>query len=348
MHSLSQAPRDDLHDLRGAVKSALGDRRVWFYGMRGGPRHPGPPRGGQQIVLQHTHILRDAGVEAWAVKGQRPLARRNPLNAPEENSFIAPQGWFLRQVRQESDVVVIPGFRYHQIPILPGSRKVVFSQNVFITARTLAQHKQPWAHDDVMAIMCLSEGNAEIIRLAQPGCPVVHVCVSVDPELFVPAEKERLVLSNGISIGVEKNPLDTAAILQILQARMVGGSGQAFRFRALEGFTHQEVAELLGRARVLVFPSTHEGLGLLAIEAMLAGTLVFGFRRAPMTEYLPERCQFDFGDLGGIADAVADALDHPERWENEVERGRATALGYSPAGQEISVLEGWLRISEEL
>lgn len=346
MPDLIERPGGDPGDLRSALRAAFGDRRVWFYGIRHSPKGD-PPRGGQQIAMQHANILRGAGVEAWVVNAQGPLSRRNPLNAPEKGSVMAPEGWFRRTVRSDRDVVLIPGFRFREIADIPGDRKVLFSQNVFVTARAVGL-RGTWAHPDVMAIMCLSDGNAEIIRLANPDCPVVTVRVSVDPGRFRPAQKERLVLSNGLDIGCEKNPFDIAAIIQILRARGQETDGGPFDFRALEGLRHEEVAELMGKARVLVFPSTHEGLGLLALEGMLAGSLVFAFRRAPMTEYLPRRCQFEFGDLGGMADAVVDALDHPERWQAEIDEGRATALGYSPARQEISVLEGWLRVSEEL
>lgn len=344
MTTPAQSP--EIAALRERVTRALDGRRVWYYGFRGSGGSNDPPRGGQQVVSHHTRILRAAGADAYRVQDDGPVARRNPFSRPDGDER-APEGWFRRQVDTRRDVIVVPGFRMNRMRGVPGDNVVVFSQNVFVTARSLGLDSRGWAIDRAVAILAVSEGNAELIRLAGAECPVLTIRTAVDPERFRPGAKERLVLSNGLNIGCEKNPFDIAALAQILRARS-GRDTEPFEFRAIERLSHEEVARLLARARVLVFPSSHEGLGLLPLEAMLAGAVVFGWRRAPMTEYLPARCQFDFGDLSGVADAVVDALDHPDRWRDAIEEGRANALEFSAPAQERSVLETWLEIAGRL
>jgi hypothetical protein len=345
MQSLSQTPRTDIETLRNDIGRRLEGRRVWFYGVRRSADRS-PPRGGQRVVWQHNDILRAAGVDSYIVRGQGRLARQNPFSRPHADDGGAPESWFLRTVRPDRDVVVVPGFRFRQLQSIPGRHKVVFSQNVFVTARAMGFTDTAWSAEGLRAIMCVSEGNAEVVRLSRPECPVLTVTNSVDASRFGPVEKERLVLSNGLSIGCEKNPVDTAIAAQLLFARADRVDG--FQYWPLQDMPHEQVAHLLSRARALIFLSAHEGLGLLAIEAMLSDTLVFAFRRPPMSEYLPDRCLFEFGDLEGIADAVQDALDHPESWRPEVEAARETALGFNEAAQERSVLEAWLEIEREL
>ena len=170
---------------------------------------------------------------------------------------------------------------------------------------------------------------------------------AVDPANFSAGEKRRLVLTNGLEAGSEKNPEDTAAIAQLLHTRAARGHTGPFDLVALEGLDHGRVRELLTEARVLLFLSTHEGLPLLPLEAQLSGTLVLGIRRSPMTECIPARCLFDFGDLEGLVRATESALDEPEAWEAEIAAGMGIARRLF-AGHEASVLEAWLEIAPRL
>ncbi|ACB73580.1 glycosyl transferase group 1 [Opitutus terrae PB90-1] len=82
---------------------------------------------------------------------------------------------------------------------------------------------------------------------------------------------------------------------------------------------HPPVADFRARlveADIAIVPSRFEGLGLVAIEAALAGVPLVvtdapGLREAVPPEH-PWRASP--GDPGGFATALSDALAHPERW----------------------------------
>jgi glycosyltransferase involved in cell wall biosynthesis len=68
------------------------------------------------------------------------------------------------------------------------------------------------------------------------------------------------------------------------------------------------------------------------LEALSAGCLVIGSKTAPVEEVLRHRengLLVDFFDTAGIADAVIDALAHPEAYRALRERARRTVIeGY--------------------
>jgi glycosyltransferase involved in cell wall biosynthesis len=340
--------------LRAELQRALGGRRVWFYGMLGRSRLD-QIRGGQRVVLEHCAILRNAGIEATAVRSQGRAARRFPFlgdglpdrPGDEIRPLIALQRDFEGNIRSDRDFVVIPGRNIASIHQIPGEQKVAFSQAISTTMRSLGLERRdpdPWKSDQLLAVMCVSRGNAAIAQLAEPACPVIVVKNSVDSSRFRPVEKRRLVVSGGLDGGCEKNAADTASAVQTLLTR-AKRAGRPIDFVTLENMTHSQVAAALSEARVLVFLSMHEGFPLLMLEAMASGTLVFAYRRSPMSDAVPDRCLFDFGDLQGVVEAVEHAVEHPEEWEPEMEAGRRLAAEYGPEEQERSVLEAWLTIA---
>jgi glycosyltransferase involved in cell wall biosynthesis len=77
--------------------------------------------------------------------------------------------------------------------------------------------------------------------------------------------------------------------------------------------TSTEVPRLLGESDLFVFPSLHEGFGVVVIEAMAARVPVVVSDIAPMREILGEHDPCGLlvppRDAGRLADAVAEALD---------------------------------------
>lgn len=332
-----------LEDLRARVREALGARRIWYHGFRAhrGGTHP---RGGEVVIARHNRILRSAGVESHIVRADGPITRRNPFAGRGDDAERAPEAWFRRELDPDRDIVLIPGYRINELRESPVRLRVLFAHGAFVPALACSQESSAWPTEAVLAVMTVSEASATLLQLMSPGSPVIAVRLSVDPDRFAPAEKQRLVLCPSPSGGCEKNPYDLALLQQILTARS-GRDTNPFTVRVLGGLTDDELSDSIARARVLLFPSTHEGFGLLPVQAMLARTLPFGYGRPPMTEYLPARCQFAWGDLVGIADAVIDALDHPENWTAVTEEGRRTALAYTPVAAERSVLEAWVEVA---
>jgi glycosyltransferase involved in cell wall biosynthesis len=81
-----------------------------------------------------------------------------------------------------------------------------------------------------------------------------------------------------------------------------------------------ETAELMGNARVLVFPSQwYETFGRVAIESFAAGTPVIASRLGAMAEICEERqtgLLFESGNAADLADKLRWVLDNPARVES--------------------------------
>jgi glycosyltransferase involved in cell wall biosynthesis len=65
------------------------------------------------------------------------------------------------------------------------------------------------------------------------------------------------------------------------------------------------------------------------LEAMAAGALVIGSKTRPVEEVISHGYNgilCDFFDIGGIADAVVDALAHPDHYQSLRAAGRRTIV----------------------
>lgn len=316
------------------------NRRIFYYGMFDRPDLSGA-RGGQQVVLQHASILRDAGREVRIVYSGSRLERLLPFRSPP-HPFISSRG-FRSEFSPEEDVLVVPGRFINRLDSLPGEHVILFSQGAGVTLRSLGVERHlpdPWSHPKLRAVICVSESNANLLRSMQPNSPVIVTRNSVDPTQFSPAQKRSLVLCNTLA-DCAKNPMDAAAVLQMLHARRARHAVAEFDVVELRGLTHGEVARLLGEARILLFLSTHEGLPLLALEAMLSEVILLAIDRGPMSEFIPAECRFEFGDLESVAAAAANALESPERWDRVVRESRRVALEYGHLQQRETVLRAW-------
>ncbi len=98
--------------------------------------------------------------------------------------------------------------------------------------------------------------------------------------------------------------------------------------RWLRGLSDSQVAALLSRAGVLVYPSFYEGFGLPVLEAMAAGVPVVTSNRASLPEVAGDAAWLvDPEDPAAIADAVREALT------DEAARARAVAAGRERAAK---------------
>lgn len=110
--------------------------------------------------------------------------------------------------------------------------------------------------------------------------------------------------------------------------------GVGDRIQWLGHLSQPKLVDLYRRAAALVVPSTDEGLGLVAVEAQLCETPVVGFASGGLTDTVQQDrtgMLVPPGDISGLAAALDDLLDRPERGAELGRAGRMVALaGFAP------------------
>ena len=299
--------------------------------------------GGPKVVVQQAEILNAHGIRARIV-----FRRRRPWPWRGDDLFI-PEREFGRSLGPD-DLVVVPGRLAHRLDRVPGRNKVILTQ---LVQQTLAgfpvefDGAYPWHRDDVRAILTVSDHNAELMRLAAPGCPVLVTYNRIEIEDFPYrpwSEKKDLVAVNWPA-RERKNPRHTRMLLNLLRSRAAaldtpfGG----WRIQVIENLSDAELRRTLAEARLLFFLSSDEGLGLLPLEALAAGTVVAGYDLGPLDEFLPAEYRREWADMAGLVELV-EAVADPERageWERLTRQARPVAERYSKDRQVASVLEAY-------
>lgn len=325
------------------------ERKIFFYGSGLSPKTK-VLLGGQRVTMEHVQILRQNGVDAFVVWKTGRWSGLLNFNEKTPDWFCDYQK-FTRILNPDKDLVVVPGRYIVRLSEVPGKNKILFIQQAYITLAALGIENyspSPWDDPSLQAIICVSDSNAELIKLVNPRCSVFVVPNAVDSTEFNFAQhKEQLLLVPSLA-RCEKNPLDTKAVVHIFNARRRQSKTEAVDIVIVEGYSRPALRDLLSRARALLFLSTHEGLGLLPIEAMQSGVMVLGLDREPMSEYLPNRCQFRFGDIEGLVYALESLFAQPEDWRDVVEEGLSNGLRYTKHAQIRGVLETYGRILHDL
>ena len=137
--------------------------------------------------------------------------------------------------------------------------------------------------------------------------------------------------------------------------RVVGMSGSVQKFRRwaemlqvsdlvhIEPYlTEDQLQDLYRRSRAVLFPSLMEGFGIPVLEAMASGTPVI----TSNTTSLPEvgglaANYFDPTDVAGIATALKQVLDHPDRQQNMIELGLTQANKFHPESVRLQIQAFW-------
>lgn len=114
---------------------------------------------------------------------------------------------------------------------------------------------------------------------------------------------------------------------QLQQLALDLGLREHVEFRGFLGA--REVTRVLGQARLLVMPSVSEPFGLVALEALGAGTPVILSRQSGVREVLSPSLQADFWDHEKLADQMLAVLRWPELAQQLVSDGRAQLAGLS-------------------
>jgi glycogen synthase len=198
-------------------------------------------------------------------------------------------------------------------------------------------------------LIAVSEGTAERLRAMNPAARVDVVGNGVDPALLdAPARVGRDVVFLG-RLELEGKGLDLLLRAwrrigpQVGGELLIAGGGpeeaRVRRFaeelgvegvRFLGWCDGPDKVELLAGARLVVVPSRHETFGMVAVEALAAGTPVVAFDIPCLREVVPPGAGWTVPpfDVDALADAVATAATDEEGLAAAGRQGRAFARSY--------------------
>ena len=92
--------------------------------------------------------------------------------------------------------------------------------------------------------------------------------------------------------------------------------------------SRSEVSEILGGSRAVIVPSQwEETFGMVAVEAMAAGTAVIAAGHGAFPELITpgsDGAVFAPTDVSGLVDLIGSVDDDPDRWRQYGTHGRAT------------------------
>ncbi len=301
--------------------------------------------GGPKHTYRHVDVLNAGGFEAYALhelEGQR-------LRWFENDTQVIARNRFDSIFDPSRDYLVLEESLGSHIPRFAG-RKVIFNKSIYIGFRSIGTRfctRDPYVDTGVVAVVAVSEHNADHLRFAYPRLPVFPVLSSIDPNRFAYRplrEKKRQIVC------ISKAPFQLATLYQMLRARTHAGLNLLGEFSWVVPSTlcEDEMALLLQDSLIFVFLAVEEGLGFAVLEAMACGCLVMAYGHGPLADYLPSNSRFAYSDLLGIArriEQIAEAFpDGIDQWQPLSEAGRAVALRYSRDREVRSVIDAWNQI----
>lgn len=301
--------------------------------------------GGQKDTYKHVDALNDLGYEAYIVH-DRPGFR---LTWFDNATRVIDWRTAARLMDPDRDYVVLPEDLGSRILEYPG-RKVIFNKSLWRGFASLGAcgDEDPYRHQDVLAILAMSEHNARHLRLAYPQKEVIRVVPHIDISVFrfSPWTGRRRQIAF-----VPKCRQSVDALRHIVTSRASIGLNEAadVSWLPLLNMSEAELARALRESLLVVFFSAEEGLGRVALEAMASGCVVAGFRNGSLQEILPAAELFEWGDLAGVARFVEDAVSRrPEtarRFEELARLGEKRVHAYAPHAHRTSVEAAWRAIS---
>lgn len=232
-----------------------------------------------------------------------------------------------------------------------GARPLVMTlhgSDVRLAARTrFAPSAFRFVNHRAAAVTAVSDWLARSARDMAPGRAVTVAPMPVDVARFRRSDVRRdaSVLFVG-RLNAQKGPADLLTALSSCHAGISadfvgdGPDRAALESRAREaGLTARvrwhgmlppgRVVPFYERAGVVVVPSREEGLGLVAAEALLAGTPVVAYRSGGLAELVEEGTSGLLvapGDLAGLSTAIASVLANPQRARQMGMAGRERML----------------------
>ena len=304
------------------------------------------PTGGVMVIYRHVEYLTAAGLRAHVLHAQ-PGFRCDwfESSASVMSSVIRPV--------TPDDVLVVPEtYGPHLDEIAPGTPKVVFNQNPYLSFHRWpvpvgdrTPEASPYRSPEVVATVVVSEHSREYLYHAFPGLKVYAVANPADAA--PPAPKQDLVVYMS-----RKNPDHAAQVLNILAAR---DALSGFAVRAIDSVNHAECLAILARARVFLSFGYPEGSPLPPLEAMAAGCLVVGYDGGGGRDFLTTENSYPiaFGDILGYARTVEGTLQAFRADASELERRiaagqRLARSKHSDTCARDSVVSAWWRILADI
>jgi D-inositol-3-phosphate glycosyltransferase len=195
------------------------------------------------------------------------------------------------------------------------------------------------AYRQARAVVAVSESTAAALRDMGISPQLIHVIppgISAEPP---PPVRGRSLLLFAGRLEPGKGPLEAVAVMRDLSAEgrceaVVAGTGSLLPAvaRAADGsevevrghVSDAELRSLFGRAAVLLVPSSYEGLGLVALEAMAAGAAVVAYDVDGLRDTVGRAgVLVPQGDVGGLAAAARRLLGAEDIREDLAGRGMA-------------------------
>jgi glycosyltransferase involved in cell wall biosynthesis len=201
-------------------------------------------------------------------------------------------------------------------------------------------------------LTAVSRWLADEARAAVPEARPVVAPMPVATELFTPGgqrDARRLLFVGRLNAqkGIETLLRALARAARSATLDVVGDGpdrdrlhtiaaelGVAERVRWLGALPQDRLPELYRRAAALVVPSTGEGLGLVAVEAMLCETPVVAYRSGGLLDVVEDGrtgLLVEPGDPALLARALDDVLDRPDAAALGREGRRRAREAFSPA-----------------
>jgi hypothetical protein len=314
-------------------------RRIFYYCYDNSA-----PAGGEKDSYQHVDVLNRNGYEAY-VYHRGPGMR---LTWFDNETKVVDSKRFVELYNRDQDILVFPENLGAEMLRYPG-RRVIFNKGIFGGFAALKFGSlDPYVDSATIAVLAVSQHNAAHLRIAYPTIPIYRVYAHIRSDLFVPKlfhEKSRRIIAPAKDI-----PLLTT-LYRMFRARSARTLNGTWEWFVLSGQTERETASLLADSPVLVFPSVHEGLPRLPLEAMCCNCLVAAFKAGPLFEILPPGQGFNYGDLIGMLSwlerlitSFPDVTAYSEVLAAQQEIGRA----FTEKKQISSVCTAWEAILQAL
>jgi hypothetical protein len=303
------------------------------------------PGGGQKSVYQHVDVLNMSGYEAYAVHTREQYR----LHWFENSTAVMSWSDLWRKFDLQRDFLVLPETMGPLAAQYPG-KKIIFNKNIFYGCRALGVDPKvldPYALQDTFGVMAVSDHNCRHLEFAYPHLMVCRVWDHIDSNVFKfrpMKEKKRQIV-----FVPSKSKLMLLTVYNMFRARACIGlnSGVDVPWVPIANLTERQTARLLAESMALVFTSVEEGLPRTPLEAMLCGCAVFAYSNGPLSEYLPKKLCFEYGDALGMVQALEELFTkadcRQEELDSEVQEYRRNAEMFTLERQRDSVCAAWER-----
>jgi hypothetical protein len=262
------------------------------------------PAGGTMVLYRHVDVLNEAGIPAAALH-KRPGFR---------------YGWFENKTRTISlaeaffapgDIVVFPEAEIDLVARLPPQvGYVIFNQNSHLTWKRGDEAFRAYhpGRANLLGVVVVSRHNLAMLSHSFEGTPIARMHLGIDAEKFWSPRGDR---PRRISYMPRRGGADAELVLRILEQR---GALDGWEVEALDGLSHDAVAERLRASSIFMAFTYQEGFGLPAAEAMACGNYVIGYHGLAGREFFEPRFSvpIETGDVLAFARAVEDAMEKEE------------------------------------